>query len=172
MAEAAPHALLNAMSTPEAKQALERCCGSSRWVEGMLARRPFASLEALFRDAEAVWAALERADFLEAFSHHPQIGADPAELAKRFARTATWSSSEQARVHEATPLTIQELVTGNARYLERFGFIFIVCASGKSAEEMLGLLEARIDNEPERELSIAAAEQAKITRLRLEKLAA
>jgi 2-oxo-4-hydroxy-4-carboxy-5-ureidoimidazoline decarboxylase len=172
MAEAAPHTLLNAMSAPEAKAALERCCGSSRWVQGMLARRPFASEQALFSDAKTLWATLERGDFLEAFSHHPQIGADPAELSKRFARTAAWSSSEQARVQGADPAIIDRLARGNARYLARFGFIFIVCASAKSAEEMLELLEARIDNDPDREISIAAAEQAKITRLRLEKLAA
>ncbi len=172
MGDSAPHARLNALSTRDAERALERCCGSSRWVAGMLARRPFASREALFRDAEAVWAGLERADFLEAFSHHPQIGADPAELAERFATTADWSSSEQAGVTRAARRTIERLAAGNARYLARFGFLFIVCASGKSAEEMLRLLEARLDNAPDRELSIAATEQAKITRLRLEKLAA
>ena len=172
MAEAAPHVLLNAMSQERAREALERCCGARRWVEGLLARRPFASREALHGDADAVWATLERSDFLEAFSHHPQIGADPGELAKRFASTASWSSAEQARVQAADALTIERLAQGNARYLERFGFVFIVCASGKSAEEMLQLLEARLDNDPEREISVAAAEQAKITHLRLEKLAA
>ena len=172
MADSALHSRLNALSRADAQRALERCCGSSRWVENMLARRPFASEEALFRDAEVVWAKLERADFLEAFSHHPQIGADPAELAKRFATTAEWSRSEQAGVARADPSTLERLAAGNARYLARFGFVFIVCASGKSAEEMRALLEARLDNAPERELSIAAAEQAKITRLRLEKLSA
>jgi len=171
MAETAPHSTLNAMSAEEARAALERCCGSGRWVAGMLERRPFSTAEELFRAAESVWSGLGDDDYLEAFAHHPQIGADPAKLAKRFARTATWSSSEQARVRDADPVTIQRLADGNARYLARFGFIFIVCASGKSAEEMLNLLEARLDNEPARELSIAAAEQSKITRLRLEKLA-
>lgn len=170
MAEA-PHAVLNALSREDARAALERCCGSSRWVAGMLERRPFSSAEELFEAAESVWSGLDRDDYLEAFSHHPQIGADPAELAKRFARTAVWSSSEQARVRGADPAVLQRLAEGNSRYLARFGFLFIVCASGKSAEEMLSLLEARLDNEPARELSLAAAEQGKITRLRLEKLA-
>jgi 2-oxo-4-hydroxy-4-carboxy-5-ureidoimidazoline decarboxylase len=157
-----PHAALNALSPEDARAALTRCCGSARWVTAMLARRPFASTAALHADAEAAWAALGRADFLEAFEHHPRIGARAAGDA--------WARDEQARVRDADDKTQGALLDANERYLTRFGYIFIVCATGKSAPEMLGLLEARLGNDPARELAIAAGEQARITRLRLEKL--
>ena len=132
----------------------------------MLARRPWASAAALYADAEATWAALGHDDFLEAFAHHPRIGARADQT------DDAWAHQEQARVGDADGETRRALVEANERYLERFGYIFIVCATGKSAGEMLGLLEARLGNDPARELAIAAGEQARITRLRLEKLAA
>jgi 2-oxo-4-hydroxy-4-carboxy-5-ureidoimidazoline decarboxylase len=166
----APHAALNTMSSDDARAALERCCGSTRWVKDMLARRPFRSTEALLAAADEVWAGLHKADYLEAFSHHPQIGADLAKLRQKFANTASWSSQEQASVHAASEATLVALRDGNVQYLARYGFIFIVCASGKSADEMLGLLRARLHSTVEDELVVAAREHAKITRLRLEKL--
>jgi 2-oxo-4-hydroxy-4-carboxy-5-ureidoimidazoline decarboxylase len=161
-----PHVVLNALSAEEARAALTRCCGSTRWVSGMLARRPWASAAALYADAEAAWGAVGRDDVLEAFAHHPRIGAraEPTDDA--------WARQEQARVGDADGETRRSLADANERYLRRFGYLFIVCATGKSAAEMLGLLEARLGNAPERELAIAAGEQARITRLRLEKLAA
>ena len=138
----------------------------------MLTARPYASSSALLLAADQIWSGLERADFLEAFSHHPQIGADLGELERKFAATAGWSSSEQAGAAGATRETLLALRDLNAAYLSRFGYIFIVCATGKSAEQMLELLRARIDNDPANELRIAAGEQAKITKLRLEKLTA
>jgi 2-oxo-4-hydroxy-4-carboxy-5-ureidoimidazoline decarboxylase len=160
------HEVLNALPADAARAALTRCCGSGRWVAGMMGRRPWASAVALYADADAAWAALGHDDFLEAFAHHPRIGA-------RADRTDdAWARQEQARVGDADGETRRALVEANARYLERFGYIFIVCATGKSAAEMLGLLEARLGNDPARELAIAASEQARITRLRLEKLAA
>ena len=167
-----PHLLLNDASPAEARDALTRCCGSSAWVAGMLGRRPFASSAALYADAEAVWAGLGRMDVLEAFAHHPQIGATGAAAPAASGAAAAWSRQEQARVQDAADETRDALAARNADYLQRFGYIFIVCATGKSAAEMLALLEARIGNEPERELAIAAGEQARITRLRLEKLGA
>jgi len=161
-----PHLVLNALSTEEARAALTRCCGSARWVSGMLARRPWASAAALYADAEAAWAGLGRDDFLEAFALHPRIGARAEQTED------AWARQEQARVGDADGDTRQSLADANERYLRRFGYIFIVCASGKSAAEMLALLEARLGNAPERELELAAGEQARITRLRLEKLAA
>jgi len=161
---------LDAMSATAAADALTRCCGASRWVEGMLARRPFGSSEALHRAADEVWATMERADILEAFDHHPRIGADLGALREKFASTASWSGGEQASVAEASEATLQALRDGNVAYEARFGHIFIVCATGKSAAEMLALLEARLPNEPDAELRIAAAEQAKITHLRLDKI--
>jgi len=169
---AEPHAVLNALSPDEACAALTRCCGSSRWVAAMLARRPFASTAALHADAEAAWAALGREDYLEAFDHHPRIGAHHPRIGARAgaAKVDAWASAEQARVGDADGGTRAALADANERYLGRFGYIFIVCATGKSASEMLGLLEARLGNDPEHELAIAAGEQARITRLRLEKL--
>lgn len=163
--------LLNAGSEAAARAALTRCCGSQRWVEGMLAARPFPDTASVYASAERVWSALGRADHLEAFSHHPKIGADRAELAHNFPATADLSQAEQAGTAGADRQTVAALRQGNLAYAARFGFTFIVCATGKSAADMLALLQSRIGNSPDVELAIAAAEQAKITRLRLEKLA-
>jgi 2-oxo-4-hydroxy-4-carboxy-5-ureidoimidazoline decarboxylase len=165
-----PHSVLDGLPPSAAGEALARCCGSRRWVEGMLAARPYGSSAALLELADRLWNQLEKADFLEAFSHHPQIGADLGELQRKFAATADWSASEQAGAGGAEHETLLALRDLNVAYLQRFGYIFIVCATGKSAAQMLELLRARIDNDPTRELQIAAGEQAKITKLRLEKL--
>jgi 2-oxo-4-hydroxy-4-carboxy-5-ureidoimidazoline decarboxylase len=167
-----PHVVLNGLPPSAAGEALARCCGSTRWVASMLAARPYATRAGLLELADRVWSGLERADVLEAFAHHPQIGADMAELKRKFAATADWSASEQAGAAGAEHETLLALRDLNAAYLQRFGYIFIVCASGKSAAQMLELLRARIDNDPASELRIAAGEQAKITKLRLEKLSA
>jgi 2-oxo-4-hydroxy-4-carboxy-5-ureidoimidazoline decarboxylase len=164
--------LLNELDDESARAALERCCGALRWVGEMLARRPFESDAALFAAADEAWSALRRDDVLEAFSHHPRIGADLDRLRERFASTEGWARGEQAGVAGASEAVLEQLRDGNLRYEEKFGFLFIVCATGKSAAEMLALLEARLGNDPERELAVAAAEQAKITRVRLEKLEA
>jgi 2-oxo-4-hydroxy-4-carboxy-5-ureidoimidazoline decarboxylase len=162
---------LDAMEEAEARAALTRCCGAHRWVEGMLARRPFGSDEPLRRAADEVWASMEREDVLEAFSHHPRIGANMDELRMRFAATSAWSAGEQAAVSHADEATLASLRDGNLEYEARFGHIFIVCATGKSAAEMLALLRERMPNERDEELRIAAGEQAKITKVRLAKLA-
>jgi 2-oxo-4-hydroxy-4-carboxy-5-ureidoimidazoline decarboxylase len=167
---AEPHQLLNALEPGAAAAALRRCCGAERWVQAMLAARPFVSTLALHERALQVWDGLGAPDYLEAFSHHPQIGEDLDELRKRFAATHSLSSREQAGVNNADESTLLSLREGNRAYRERFGHIFIVCATGKSAAEMLALLRQRIENEPAAELAIAAAEQAKITRLRLDGL--
>jgi 2-oxo-4-hydroxy-4-carboxy-5-ureidoimidazoline decarboxylase len=153
----------------EARAALERCCGVSRWVESMLAARPFADRAQLFAVAERAFGAFVRADWLEAFSHHPKIG-DLDALRTKFATTSAWAGEEQRGASAADEQTLRRLSEGNRAYEERFGYIFIVCATGKGASEMLGLHEARLGNAPELELAVAASEQKKITRLRLEKL--
>jgi 2-oxo-4-hydroxy-4-carboxy-5-ureidoimidazoline decarboxylase len=177
---AEPHEVLAKLSPDEAAQALRRCCGSERWVVGMLERLPFDSTAALFAAADAVWARLGSEDHLEAFSHHPRIGADlpsggpvdPSDLeSARLRATAAWARAEQAGAVAADPETRQELRAGNLAYTERFGFAFIVCATGKSAAEMVALLHERLHNAPETERLVAAREQARITHLRLEKLA-
>lgn len=162
--------ILNSLDHQSAVDAMQRCCGASRWATAMANARPFDDEAELYERAEAIWGEMEKSDILEAFSHHPQIGADLEELKKKFASTASWSSNEQAAVAEADEAVLIRLRDRNAEYLDRFGYIFIVCASGKSADEMLELLEERIDNDPDTELEIAAGEQAKITKLRLEKL--
>jgi 2-oxo-4-hydroxy-4-carboxy-5-ureidoimidazoline decarboxylase len=135
----------------------------------MWARRPFGNRQALCAAAREVWGALTEKDWLEAFSHHPKIG-DTEALQKKFAGTRQWAAGEQAGSARAAPETLEALARGNQDYERRFGFIFIICATGKSADEMLALLETRLKNSPYDELSIAAQEQAKITRVRLKKL--
>lgn len=159
----------NGQSLPQVRAALEKCCGASEWVEGMLGFYPFASAQQMIALAEQIADQLDEQDWLEAFKHHPQIG-DLDSLRTRFAATADIAAGEQAGSASASEETLKELADYNARYLQKFGFIFIVCATGKSADEMLALLKQRIDNDPETELRIAAGEQRKITRLRLEKM--
>lgn len=161
---------LNSADEAEAAELFATCCGAARWVAGMVAARPFRSRAELFGVAEQVWWHLDEADWREAFTHHPEIGADVAKLRERFTGTAHLSETEQAGVAGASEATLQALAKGNRLYKSRFGFIFIVCASGKTAFEMLSLLEERIDNDPAAELRIAAGEQAKITALRLDGL--
>jgi 2-oxo-4-hydroxy-4-carboxy-5-ureidoimidazoline decarboxylase len=163
-------ARLDGAEMHEARAMLERCCGASRWVDAMLARRPFGSDAALFAIADEAWSQMGRGDVLEALEHHPRIGADMDELRKRYGSTASWAAAEQAGAGAANEATLLALRDGNLRYEARFGHIFVVCATGKTAAEMLALLEARMSNEADAELAVAAGEQAKITRIRLEKL--
>ena len=161
---------LNALTQEDACALLAQSCGASRWVQAMVEGRPYQDMEALQQNAQTVWGTMERSDILEAFDHHPRIGADIQALRKKFATTASLSESEQASVAHASEETLLALRDGNKKYEARYGHIFIVCATGKSAQEMLELLEARMDNEPDEELRIAAAEQAKITQIRLENI--
>ena len=160
---------LNAMSETDAAAALFRCCGASRWASRIAALRPFADEDALLQASEALWPLLSEADWREAFTHHPKIG-DIGSLRSRFADTRVWAAGEQSGSEIASEETLQALAAENAAYAEKFGTIFIVCATGKSAAEMLALLQARLPNDPALELGIAAEEQKKITRLRLAKL--
>jgi len=161
---------LNQLDRVDAERALATCCSASAWVANMLERRPFASTEAVFTAATEVWAGLGRADYLEAFAGHPKIGENLSALRERFAKTAQWSGQEQAGVAGSSDALLEELRQLNLDYHARFGYTFIVCATGKSAEEMLALLKLRLHHSADHELAVAAAEQAKITRLRLEKL--
>lgn len=160
---------LNRLPESSAREELLRCCHSSRWAEFMLSRRPFASFTELLRVSEEGFAGLSREDWLEAFAGHPKIG-DMNSLRAKYANTRDWSSNEQSGVKEAQEAVLQGLAAGNAEYEKRFGFIFIVCATGKNAAQMLEILQNRINNDPSEELKIAANEQIKITRIRLEKL--
>ena len=160
---------LNSLSISDAHSALIRCCGSTEWVRRMVMRRPFADEAKLCTAATEIWRGLARGDWLEAFRAHPRIGSLDA-LHSKFSHIARWSFEEQAGVAGAPDSIFKALVLGNRRYEAKFGFIFIVCATGKSAGEMLAILNERLQNEPEQELAVAAAEQEKITLLRLGKL--
>ncbi len=160
---------INRLDEEAFREELHRCCGSRGWVELMLARRPFTDDPALLKTAEESWFSLSREDWLEAFSHHPKIG-DVKSLREKFRNTLQWAQNEQSAVKRASEETIKKLAEANQAYEDRFGYIFIVCASGKSAEEMLSVLQNRLGNEPSKELQIAAREQYKITSLRLRKL--
>ena len=135
----------------------------------MTAARPFANNDALFAKADELWWSLSAEDWLEAFRAHPKIG-EQKTAAAQSEQARAWSAQEQSGVADASSQTKDELERLNREYEDQFGFIFIVCASGKSSEEMLSILNSRIDNDRDTELRIAAEEQRKITRLRLEKL--
>ncbi|QDU28281.1 Allantoinase [Anatilimnocola aggregata] len=162
---------INSWSEQAAREAFENCCAAPGWIEQMLKRCPFASDAEVVASASEIWWSLPREEWLAAFAAHPKIG-DLESLQKKYRSTAGWASGEQASVAQARNDTLRDLARYNREYEERFGHIFIVCATGKSADEMLALLESRLSNEASTELNIAAAEQLKITLLRLEKLAA
>ena len=162
---------LNRLSEADATTAFEQCCGAARWVERMVIGRPFESLAEMIEISDTIWEECDVDDYLEAFTHHPRIG-DVESLAKKYANTKAWASGEQKGVEGADRAVIERLAAGNKSYEEKFGHLFIVCATGKSVAEMLALLEARMPNDPKAEVMVAAAEQNKITRLRLKKLLA
>jgi len=169
---------LNRLSEADATAAFEQCCGAAQWVERMVYSRPFESLAEVIETSDTIWEECDVDDYEEAFTHHPKIG-DVDSLAKKHANTnpgsspgLRWAAGEQKGVESADRAVIEKLAEGNTAYEEKFGHIFIVCATGKSAAEMLALLEARMPNDPKDEIHIAAGEQNKITRLRLKKLLA
>ncbi len=162
-------AKLNDLPDGDARTVLSNCCAAEKWVNGMLAARPFADDNAVFAASESIAATLTKPDWLEAFAAHPLIG-DVDSLRKKYAATKQLAAGEQSGVDAASEATLRELAALNQAYLARCGFIFIVFATGKTADEMLAILKSRINNSREEELANAAAEQLKITRLRLTKL--
>lgn len=160
---------LNSLPRVTLKEILLKCCGSMAWVKMMLTHFPVDDLVELLETSEEVWFECGEDDWREAFSKHPKIG-DIDSLEKKFADTAAWASGEQSGVQSASRETLEALAEGNKQYEEKFGYIFIVCASGLSAEEMLVMLQTRLKNNPAEEIKIAADEQNKITRGRLEKI--
>ncbi len=159
----------NALPSAQAESVLMDCCGSARWAASVASRRPYATVEALHKAADAVWWKLERADWLEAFSHHPQIGDTPASGSES---ARQWAEGEQTGARAATEDVKARLARANRAYFEKFGYIYIVCATGKTAEGMLAILNQRLQNDLASELSIAAEQQRLITRIRLGKLLA
>jgi len=160
---------LNELSADDAQAEFVKCCGSTRWGQALTSARPFNSIDDLLAKADSVWWSLDSEDWLEAFRAHPKIGEKKAAAAQS-EQARGWSAQEQSAASRATPEVIFALAEGNREYEQRFGFIYIVCATGKSSEELLKVLEARLKNDSETELRNAAEEQRKITRLRLEKI--
>lgn len=161
---------LNRQPEAERFQTLLRCCHSKSWVEKMISHHPFSSDKDVHQKAIEAWNQLEKEDFLEAFRGHPMIGANLDELRKKFQTTSSWSEGEQSGMQQASEDTILQLQKANQDYLSKFGYIFIVCATGKTADQMLEFINIRLHNAAEKELKIAAGEQQKITAIRLEKL--
>lgn len=156
------HADVNA-----ANEAMIACCGSKRWAAAMTALRPLATIGALSEAADRVWATMHEADWLEAFACHPRIG--ERKSASATAQSAEWSRQEQAQASDAGDRVLTELAAGNELYEQRFGFMYIVCATGKSAEEMLAILNRRLASDREAELREAAEQQRQIMQIRLGK---
>ena len=160
---------LNSIPRDEAVKALLQCCGSKRWAENVANARPYDNVETLIANANDEWWTLDRDDWLEAFQSHPKIG-EKKSAAPVSDQSRQWSGQEQSGVATASRETVDALAALNWAYEQKFGFIFIICATGKTSEEMLESLKKRLENDVESELPIAAAEQSKITELRLKKL--
>jgi 2-oxo-4-hydroxy-4-carboxy-5-ureidoimidazoline decarboxylase len=157
---------INAAADGKARELLGECCAAARWIDRMCARRPFATRAEALAAAREEWFALSEEEWREAFAHHPRIG-DVEALSRKLASAGTLSQREQSAVGTASTDVLAALVQANRAYEERFGYIFIVCATGKSAEEMLAILKARLGNRSEDESRVAAEEHARICDLRL-----
>lgn len=163
---------LNNLSKEEARGELLACCGSSVWADEMVARRPFRSRAEVFVAADEIWRGTSRDAWLEAFRSHPQIGDSRSESGAGGQISRSWSTEEQSAAQHRSAEVTERLAAANRAYRERFGYIFIVCATGKTASEMLAILESRLHNDASAELPVAAEEQRRIMQLRLEKLLA
>lgn len=159
----------NALSDDRAGEVLAACCGAHRWVEGMMGRRPFNSVEDAIAAGNEIWGGTTESDWREAFDHHPRIGESRSATAQGHLANA-WSAGEQARAAKTDDDVKRQLAEVNAAYEACFGHIYIVCAAGRSADELLGVAQSRLHNDPATELRVAAEEQRKITELRLHKL--
>ena len=155
---------INTTAPDAARAELQICCGSRRWIDRMMTRVPFASRQAACEAAREEWFALEPADWRQAFDHHPRIG---SRVAPDSGPASSLSAREQSGVASATADVQQALAAANREYEERFGHIYLVCAAGKSADELLQILQSRLANDPAEEIQIAAEEHAKICDLRL-----
>lgn len=162
-------AWLNSLPADEAMKELRQCCGSQRWVTEVVSARPYSNLDVLLTRANDVWRSLDQSDWLEAFRSHPRIGEKKA-AEKVSAQSQQWSGQEQAGMSNASRESANALAALNRAYELKFGYIFIVCATGKTPEEMLSALRERLQHDADAELPVAAAEQAQITELRLKKL--
>lgn len=160
---------INSIQSEKLYEALETCCGAEYWVRQMVSKVPYKSKKELFDWADYIWENAGKSNWLEAFTHHPKIG-DIDSLKKKFINTKKWAANEQSGVQLADREILKALAEANVTYEVKFGYIFIICATGKSATEMLDLLNKRLSNSKEEEILIAMKEQQKITKIRLEKL--
>lgn len=160
---------LNELPVDEAINEFEKCCGSKKWIIVMTGAIPYYSKEELLNNAEETWNGMEDEDVMEVFDHHSKIG-DLSSLKEKFANTKNWSKQEQEGLNTASEDEINLLAQGNIDYEKKFGFIFLIFATGKSPEQMLEALQSRIGNTKEQELVNVRQEQLKITLLRLNKL--
>jgi OHCU decarboxylase len=161
----------NAADESAARDAMIACCGAKRWAAEMVALRPFGNVEELSEAADRVWSTMQETDWLEAFACHPRIGGGIGErkIAHAVAQSAAWSKQEQSRTSSASEDVMAQITEGNRQYEERFGFTYIICATGKSAEEMLAILKRRLGATREAELREAAEQQRQILQIRLGK---
>lgn len=148
---------------------LYQCCSSENWAKKLADQTPFASLPELKQMADVLFQQLAEADLLQAFAGHPKIG-DVNSLKAKYAQTKALASGEQSGVQQADDETLVALAQANTDYQQRYGFIFIVCATGKSAQQMLDILNSRMDNSYQQELQQAGEQQRQIMQIRLNKL--
>jgi 2-oxo-4-hydroxy-4-carboxy-5-ureidoimidazoline decarboxylase len=160
---------INEANVEQAKHLFLQCCTSERWINSMVSARPYASSRDVRSQADDHWRNLREEDYLQAFEGHPKIG-DVGSLKAKYANTKELAAGEQSGMTVAADDVINTLAKGNFNYEEKFGFIFIVCATGKSAQEMSDLLQVRLPNERATELGNAAEEQRKIFQIRLNQL--
>jgi 2-oxo-4-hydroxy-4-carboxy-5-ureidoimidazoline decarboxylase len=158
----------NGLEAEQAAKEILPCCGSRAWARALAARRPLENESSLVRCSDEIWNGLPLEDWLEAFSSHPRIGERKAPPPAS-SQSAAWSQQEQKNIADAGEQGQSALASGNREYERRFGRVFLVCATGKSASEILAILEQRLQNDDATELQEAAEEQRKITNLRLKK---
>ncbi|HET6168980.1 MAG TPA: 2-oxo-4-hydroxy-4-carboxy-5-ureidoimidazoline decarboxylase [Terracidiphilus sp.] len=150
-----------------AMETMIACCGARRWAEAMVALRPFSSIVELRTEADRVWNTIEEGDWMQAFASHPRIGEHKAAHAS--AISTAWSQQEQSSAVSASKQVMDDLAEGNRLYEERFGFTYIVCATGKNGEEMLAILNRRLTHDRSTELREAVEQQRQIMQIRLGK---
>jgi OHCU decarboxylase len=164
------NSILSAWNKADEEAALDAmlaCCGARRWAAAMVALRPIPNIIDLSAAADRVWSTMEEADWMEAFAGHPRIGERKAAHASK--KSTTWSQQEQSLASSAAEGVLKDLAAGNLLYEQRFGFTYVVCATGKSAEEMLAILNRRLGSDRAAELREAAKQQRQITQIRLGK---
>jgi 2-oxo-4-hydroxy-4-carboxy-5-ureidoimidazoline decarboxylase len=157
----------NEADSESALDAMLACCGAQRWASAMIAQRPIANETELHNAADRSWDRMNEEDWMQAFACHPRIG--ERKISHVSSQSSTWSSEEQSSINSTADAVLAQLAEGNARYESRYGFTYIVCATGKSPEEMLSILNRRLSSDRSLELREAAEQQRQIIHIRLRK---